>query len=342
MKPSTFCVTRLTMLPQLGRGLPILSRRCRCGLLSLALIALVMPPLRGTPAAQQGAVDRQDAPGAIKADSVVKSDDESLKEFLETYRLGPRQNLKRIELPRPEGIHAYWKRKYPNSQKSLDQVQVFTFGWSDPDRLQFHWSLYGGPTGFRVRDLPRFLNMELFPVQIEGDLDLLNREISGDWIFREGVPAEQLIPSLEAILQCAFRLRITLAFREVKRDVVVARGRYRYAPLPGRSDNAIEIYGTYLDTKGTGGGGSGKFPEFLRWVGEWIERPVVSEVEAPPKENVGWHYNRHSPFTEEAKREDHDEVSVLKHLEEQTGFTFTREKKPIRVLFVEWPKRKAE
>jgi hypothetical protein len=35
------------------------------------------------------------------------------------------------------------------------------------------------------------------------------------------------------------------------------------------------------------------------------------------------------------QREDHDEALVLQHLQEQTGLTFTREKKPIRVLFIE-------
>ena len=34
-------------------------------------------------------------------------------------------------------------------------------------------------------------------------------------------------------------------------------------------------------------------------------------------------------------REDHDEALVLKHLSEQTELKFTREMKPIRVLFIE-------
>ena len=58
----------------------------------------------------------------------------------------------------------------------------------------------------------------------------------------------------------------------------------------------------------------------------------------PPAENIEWHYNARSPFTEQMRREDHDEALVLQHLHEQTGLTFTREKKPIRVLFVERPK----
>jgi hypothetical protein len=35
------------------------------------------------------------------------------------------------------------------------------------------------------------------------------------------------------------------------------------------------------------------------------------------------------------RREDHDEALVLQHLQEQTGLTFARERKPIRILFIE-------
>lgn len=187
--------------------------------------------------------------------------------------------------------------------------------------------------------------MDVYPSEIEGDPELLKMEVSGDWVYRQGVPAEPMVRSLEAILQRTLQQRITLRFRQVERDVVVVRGEYRYSPLAGRSKNQIEIYGQQnqieiygqqvLPGGGGAGGGSGKFPEFLKWVGEWIERPVTSEVEAPPKESLHWSYNARSPSTEQMRREDHDEALVLKHIEEQTGLTFTRERKKIRVLFIE-------
>jgi hypothetical protein len=42
-----------------------------------------------------------------------------------------------------------------------------------------------------------------------------------------------------------------------------------------------------------------------------------------------------SPFTEQMRLEDHNEPSVLKHLTEQTGLTYSIERHPVRVLFVE-------
>ena len=74
---------------------------------------------------------------------------------------------------------------------------------------------------------------------------------------------------------------------------------------------------------------------FLRLVSDWIKRPVVNEVEAPPQGQVSWSVNEHRPLTEQSRHEDQDEALVLQHLQEQTGLTFTRERKPIRVLFIE-------
>ncbi len=332
---SALRVRRLTVLPHLCRSLPTLARRGRCGLLALATVAILMPSLRGTPAARPGAFDRAQSEDIQEAAGKVGDDDGGLKEFLEIYRLAHGQDLKRVEPPRPDGIRAYWNRERPGFANRPHEFGAMTFRWTDPDRL-VSWAMTSSDDGYYVRDLPRYFEMGIFPAEIEGDPALLKKTITGDWIYRVGVPNERMVAALESILQRALRKRITVKFREVERDVVVARGKYRYSPLAGRTKNQVEIYGEEIVPGGGGaGGGSGTFPEFLKWVGEWIERPVVSEVEAPPKDGIEWFYNARSPFTEQMRREDHDEAQVLQHLREQTGLTYTREKKSIRILFVE-------
>ena len=126
-----------------------------------------------------------------------------------------------------------------------------------------------------------------------------------------------------------------MTFRQVERDVVVARGTYHHTPLEGRAANTIEIYGKQVVPGGGGaGGGGGDFAMFLKWVGEWIGRSVVSGVEAPPKEQIAWYCNERNPFIEQTRREDHEEALVLRHLQEQTGLAFARERRPIRILFI--------
>jgi hypothetical protein len=193
-----------------------------------------------------------------------------------------------------------------------------------------------GDEGFRVRDLPRYLEMDIFPSEVDGDPDLLNTAVAGDWIYRVGTPAERMVRALEIRLQRVLQKKLTLRLWTVERDVVVVRGRYRPSPVAGRAKDEIEIYSKQIVPGGGGaGGGSGTYSEFLKWVGEWIERPVVSDVQPPPQNRFSWFYNARSPSTEEMRREDHDEPLVLQHLHEQTGSTFTRERRPIRILFVE-------
>jgi hypothetical protein len=331
---STFSSRRMAMLRQLGRDLPALSRRSRFGLLTLAMIALAMPSLRGTSAAPQAGGNREVSQDAAKEPPKAGDDERALTEFLEAYRLEPGQILKRVPPPRPQGILAWWKQKRPNFGNQPHEFGAMTFRWRDPDQLQ-NWSMTTGE-GYPLRSLLSYLEVNLHAADIEGDPKLLETVVSGDWVYRVGEADDRMIHALESILQRMLRLRIAMTFRQVERDVVVVRGRYRYSPVAGRSRNQVEIYGKQIVPGGGGaGGGSGKFPEFLKWVSDWIERPVVSEVESPPSEEVSWFYNARSPSTEQMRREDHDEALVLQHLQEQTGLTYTRERKTIRILFIE-------
>jgi hypothetical protein len=321
-KLSTFWVRRLNMLPNLGRSLPILSRRGRAGLIATAAIVLAMPSLSRRAG---GDVPMR---SQSKTEPALKVDDEpqAAAEFVHTYRLAPGQDLKRVEPSRTIGVNEWWAQKYPNHANRPDQFGSMVFRWRDPDHLE-NW----GMGGYTVRSLPRFIDMSIYPPEIEGDAEILKSVVTGDWVFREGVPDERMVRSLEPILERALRQRIKLTLREVKRDVVVARGRYHFSPLPQRPENLIEIYGKELvDSKV--GGGSGNLPMFLKWVSAGIERPIVNEVQAPPKAQISWYDNIPIPFTND------DKALVLYHLQQQTGLTFTHEKKPIRVLFVERPK----
>jgi hypothetical protein len=314
------------MLARLGQSLPTLTRRARYGLIATAMIALVLPSL------SERAGGNVPTPAQSKTDSVPKvdGDQQALEEFLQTYRLAPGQDVKRIEPPRPAGSNVWWRRTYRDQPNHLSQFDAITFCWRDPDHLV--WSTMSS-AAWTVRDLPRYLNVDVYPTAIEGDSELMRTVVAGDWVFRERVSDEQMVAALESILQRVVRLRIKLTLRTVERDVVVVRGRYHHVPLPGRQKNEIDIYGKQLVNDEDAGGGNGRFSGFLRQVGAWIGLPVINEVEGPPTDVI-WH----NPSTAQTQRGDRDEALVLQHLHEQTGLTFTREKKPIRVLFVERPK----
>ena len=121
-------------------------------------------------------------------------------------------------------------------------------------------------------------------------------------------------------------MRVKLTLREVERDVVVVRGKYKFKPRVEGHD-AIDLYGDTADD-GSGGAGTGDFATFLVWAGRFIEpaQPFLNEVKVFPNEEVTWLY--HARAASNSKL-------VLKHLEEQTGLTFTPERRKVRILFVE-------
>ena len=215
---STFWSRRMAMLPQLGGSRPSLSRRGRFGLIMLAMLGFALPMLRGTSAAPQDGGNREVSQKAGKEPANLDDDQRALKEFLDVYLLEPVQNLKRVPPPRPEGIRAWMKRQRPGMDDNLDEVRAMTFLWRDPDHLTWWASFYGSEAtaGYSLRDLPRWTKMDISPIEIEGDPDLLKTQVSGDWIVREGVPTDQLVNALQTILQRALRQRITMIFRQVE------------------------------------------------------------------------------------------------------------------------------
>jgi hypothetical protein len=299
--------------------------------LALSLLDLSGPAFARIPPATAAKTSEPAQPPAKDND-----EESALKEFQDAYHLEPGQILKRIPRPRPEGMRIWAKRNQPGRDMRLSQVSAMTFKWQDPAKLTLWSSRYSGDQGFDLKDLLRYLGIDVHAFEMDGDRELLDTIIPGDWVYRQEATDAEKVHALESILQRVLRLRISLTFREVERDVVVVKGQYHYTPEKGRSNNEIEIYAKQIVPGGGGfGGGGGTFHEFLKWVGDWINRPVISDLATPPKGQFGWSYNGRMPFTKETQREDHDETLVLQHLHEQTGLTYTRERRPIRILFVE-------
>jgi hypothetical protein len=303
-----------------------------------AILALGMPSSRHTGAAQRPPTSPKGGQVRV-AEPGPRSPDEkkALEGFLEAYRLAPGQNLKRVPPPRPAGIRFWYGPTDRKGRGRLTTARAMVLGWRDPDRLEIWADLFGREQGWAIRELSRWMRMGIDPLEVEGDPELLTSEVSGDWIVREGISAEELIRPLEAILQRTLRRRITLALHRVERDVMVARGRYRPAPLPGHDRVEVEIYARRLNLGDGGDRHWENFPGLLDKLALWIGRRIINEVESPPNELLLCRWNERRPSTEQTRREDHDETPVLKHLEEQSGLTFTRERRPIRILFVERP-----
>lgn len=163
----------------------------------------------------------------------------------------------------------------------------------------------------------------IYDQDVEGPKELLETEVSGDFLAREEASKAEVVAALERILWLECELKIKLTLREVERDVILVRGQFRLKPRnPARP--VINLYGETFDP-GKRGGGTGSFADVLLCSGRFLDPPrrLVNEVKAPPGE-----------LTWALHADNKDSRIVLKHLEEQTGLTFTPEKRRIKILVV--------
>jgi hypothetical protein len=259
-------------------------------------------------------------------------------EFVRRYALAPGQDLKRIAPPFNESRIEYYNSLFPGQRTDFTarDLNVLIFKQRESSLGHPAATLGGGDRyGTNLPSLLTYL-ADTYPQELEGNQELLQTFVEGDFVARKGVPTKRLIHLLEKILREECKLPLKLTLREVERNVVVARGRYKFRPVePG--GKAIEIYGQTPVGGGSGGGGSGEFEEMLGWVGRFTEpnSRIVNEVEEAPKGRVSWHLNERSPFTKETRQEDRDIALVFEHLADQTGLTFKHEERKVWVVSVE-------
>jgi RNA polymerase sigma factor (sigma-70 family) len=318
-------VLQAMLLTKLKNGLAVLFV---LGVLGAGIPVLALPRLGAQPAPNPPAGAR---PAASKDEP---REEKAIAKLTRLYALPDGEVLKRVAPPFPPARMEYY------CQEHAHQAKLNPAG---PTAMSFRWksdSLHIRSLTYSGRDdgtgLPTILEhlTGLYPQDLEGDEGLLKEQITGDFIVRDGAPADKVLPRLEEILRHDCKLPIKLTLKDVERKVIVLRGTYRPMPLPGYDKEEVQLYGKDLVPNSGAGGGGGTFAEFLQAAGSFMGRRLVAEVEGAPKK-VGWRFHKRSPFTEQEAKEDTDPDGVLKHLGEQTGLTFKEENRRVRVLFVE-------
>lgn len=255
-------------------------------------------------------------------------------EFSKVYRLGEKEVLRHIPEPLDRELRSRWYRAvFGRPQSNKMEILTLYLQWKDA-RPQWKGAAIGfSKGGMPIRDVLMMLNA-VSPQYIEGDQGLLNRKIPGDWVFDPKAPADEIVAAMQPVLQKEWGVPVKLTFREVERDVYVARGRWDFKPISADFPD-VQIYGTFLDKDSGSGGATGNFDKFLRAAGSWIGMPIVNEATEPPKKRFSWSYHMPSPFTDQQQAESHDPESVTANLASQTGLEFVKERRQTRVLFVE-------
>jgi Sigma-70, region 4 len=263
--------------------------------------------------------------------------------FEQTYVLSDGEDVKAFKSPARD-VRVEHDRAASRAQGAVHSENENTdayFRWRDGARKWF--STVGGGKGIELRAaLLQILGMH--EQEAEGDIELLRTSLRADFIIRDGVSTEKLVPQLATILRKDFGLPIKLALRTESRKVIVVRGRYQFKPDiardrvvhgPSKVDR-IEVYARVIS--GTGDRTRRLFATgqdlatFLSDLAKHAGRRFINEVEAPPEGFFEWHI---SDYTYPVASSEEDLDLTLEHLAAQTGFTFKKEVRKVRVLRVE-------
>lgn len=260
-------------------------------------------------------------------------------ELVKQYALAPFENVKRFPPP------------YSVLRMNYARFNVASNRWGDPKAYEstyWHYTfrlrngrVVGGSSTTSGTPTSRPLSHVLESIcdmprqDFEGDKSLLTAQIQGDFSVRDGVPVEKIVARLEDILRNECHQPIRLRLADENRKVIVAEGDFKFTPVvgsDGQNKKEIEVYGRVLLENGMGGGASGNLNKLFDWTGNFISHRIVNEVASPPDKPVTWHMN---DVFDRFGNEKVDEALVLKHLGEQTGLTFSKQIRKVRVLHVE-------
>ena len=256
--------------------------------------------------------------------------DDAVARFEKLYSLEEGQVIKRVPPPFSSDRLAYYRIKHHHQAEAIPE---------GPDTMFLHfvdgkvknWGMTFG--GVRLANVLQMIT-KIHRQEIEADDAIKNTEISGDFVFRSDASRDELLEGFFEIVNRELDLPWTFEWREVERDTIVVTGEFTYTPLLP-DDAQIHFFGAKLNEDGSGGGSSGKLDTFLRSVGQWLEMPVVNEVENPPKKGFVWRYHHGFGGSEEERELARDPDVVLTNLHLQTGLSYLVEKRTVPLLFIE-------
>lgn len=197
-------------------------------------------------------------------------------------------------------------------------------------RFDAYFSAFGGQ--FSAGDLALRLT-RIQKAELEGDEDLIQLPIPGDFLFRERASKEDLLNELQAIVSDEAGTAVTITFRDVERTVYTASGEFKLDLAEGRS--LIDMNGGPHSGVSSEIVGQGNLTNFLRSLSAYINLKIISNVK--PGDDV-FHWSERTydlDSTNAADRFPIDPSIVLKQITKQTGVQFTEEKQLLKVLFVE-------
>ncbi|MEJ7593427.1 MAG: M56 family metallopeptidase [Planctomycetaceae bacterium] len=200
------------------------------------------------------------------------------------------------------------------------------------DGIKFEHAFMHDGGSFSASDLAlRFTG--LGSAELEGDADLLELTIPGDFVYRKGASVDELLATLQEIVSDAAGSTVRIEFRDVERMVYRATGEFKLN-LPGSLPYIAMNGGRHTGDFGESIG-DGTTESLIRSLSAYIKTKIINEVVAT-KDELQWSERWYD--LDSTRPEDRfvmDPEVVLQQITEQTGINFAEEKQKVRVLFIE-------
>ena len=177
----------------------------------------------------------------------------------------------------------------------------------------------------------RIIGLSKFEYEISDELRGL--KIQGDWIVRTGTSKRELLNALEKIVQDHSKRQILFVEQHTERNVIIARGTFRFNPMPETYDNsAVHVFSDKIDPDERGGGGSGSLDKFLRNLGDiLLDEQIINETKDSEdiKVRYRWHYSGYLRKIKDDAEKSRKMKILLDILSYQTGLEFKQERRNV-------------
>ena len=246
----------------------------------------------------------------------------ALKDGEVLKRIGPPFPLAQKYVPHMLGLKPDLRRAPNEISRILN---------SDKDNKLSYYSFFEGGV-FKVRGLAmRFF--QLHPSAIEGDTELLEMRIPGDFVIRAGATRKDMEAAFEQMLEAECQKDLAVQTNKVDRPLYVVSGTLELNPVNGQKEVDVnagaksEAYPKLVKR--------GNAEEFLRSLSGYINCAVKIEGVKNGEDEFWWServYNLNSHPPEE--RYDFRIENVLKIVSSQTGLKFEKQSSPKSILTI--------
>ncbi len=251
----------------------------------------------------------QPQPAALAADWKTR--------FEQLYSLDDTQIIKRIAPPfTPE------RNKYladMNGGTVPNATSQASFAWDGKSLRTMSMSF--GRGGSVATALQYVAQIQPYELENQG---AAYGNLPGDLVFRESASQAQKLAALEQLLLRETGRTVKFEKKRVVRDVLVARGQYKFQPLAGFDGSAIEGYDGGQANQFVTSPQQGDVARFLNELRSFLMLQIIDETQ-PTTETLYWRMHW---------RAKSDRAKLLANLTHQTGLSFAVEKREVEVWAV--------